>query len=1357
MVSGRCRWKGRVMRTLKVGFGSMRRARRRARRRMDLIVCALAVLTFLAAMSSLPTGDLAAYAWSRGQLEGEQPLVGPTNLRDISGTGPDTAWTVGDGGFIFHTRDGGATWTPQDSGTQEDLLCVSVVDASTAWAAGRRGIVLFTSDGGNTWQALDPGLGRDIYDISACGTDQAGNPCAWAVAEGPVVLRTTDGGLGWDHRDPGNQSRLTSIRASGPDTAVAGGENGTVLYTSDGGNTWSLRVTDTGDNLVDMCAAGTPSTLWAVGETGTAITSGDGGLTWTAHNLETTTTLSAVCAVNASTAWLAGGGGLLHKTTDGCATWGSQDVGNSNNILAIYADGNDDAWVVGENGMVIRTYDGGTTWIPQYVGDGRSLSDVCAVDRDTAWVAGETGAALRTTDGGFTWSGVYPGTTGNLYGVASPGPADAWLVGQNGLVLRTWDSGKSWEEQPSRASYDLHDISCVDGKIAWAVGRRGTIVRTFDEGYTWYRQDPKDTEESALDLLGVFAASATTAYAVGRGGIIIKTGDAGETWTVQESGTTSDLFAVCGSDEENLWACGQKGTLLRTSDGGRTWFPLDAGTAVDLTAVSALRGSGDAAAADASQTAWIAGQDGFAARTRDGGRTWTVQDTGTANALKGVAAPDADTAYVVGARGTILNYRTSPRLDAVSPTTAQAKGTITITGLAFGTGTTDSFVSFGGVKAAQYAQWSERQIKVVMPPGASPREEISVTTPLGTSAGRLLIILPKLDGVSPYYCRPGKPLTIAGASFGPSQGDSYVTIGGVKVTEFEYWTNNVIRLTVPGNAPESAEVKVVTASGASNPIKVTVSRTPPTIAEIIKPKLDFLDPTTAVTGQEVVIYGSGFGPGRGASYVSFGAVKAAEYTAWANDRIGVKVPAGVVGQVKVTVTTAAGTTGALAFTAVMPPTISDITPPSGTAGSQVEIRGAAFGPREGPTNYVSFNGARPQVYDYWSEGRIVVKVPAQLDGRVTVTVTTPTAISNTVYFMVKKADLRGVDAGGGRAWAVGESGTIMRSTDGGATWRHQDSGCNLWLYGVSAGSAARVWAVGEGGVIITTSDGGSTWTRHPTGATRTLYGVDAVAATTAWAVGDGGVVLKTVDSGSTWTPQASGTGSTLYAVSAVDANTAWAVGAGGVVLKTVDGGSSWSPQNSRVTATLYGVSAVSADTCWSVGSAGTILRTENGGLTWVLKGTSGTIGGAAAGEADTAGSETGAAVGAGGSAPAEGDRGTATDDTASANPGREDGIARETGTQAAGGNDAGTPAATDTGAGTAAIPVPVTTATLRAVCAASPFIAWVVGEGGVVYKTSDGGLTWNPCGGSSSSLYGVASLGATALTVGNGGTTRLLP
>ncbi len=1368
-----------------VGFGSVRRARLRNRRRADAIACALLLLALLVAMSSLPTGDLSAHAAPRPQVEAQQAKAGPINLYGVSGVDTDTAWIVGIGGTIFRTVDGGATWIPQDSGTQEDLLSVHAVDAETAWAAGRRGTVLYTDDGGNTWQKMEPGLGRDIYGISVSAPDGSGSTALWAVAEGPVILRTADGGRTWDHYDPGNKSPLKSICALGPDTAIAAGENGTVLRTQDGGTSWILQETSTGDNLVALSAApaGNPAGgvskgggavqegeqgsageeeayasvhLWGAGETGTVINSGDGGLNWSARNVDTTSTLSTMFAADASTVWLAGRGGLLRKTSDGGANWITQDTGEANTVLALFAVDGENAWAVGENGMVRRTYDGGSTWLPQYVGDGRTLNDACvsASSGDTAWAVGQAGAALRTQDSGFTWSPVYPGTTRDLYGVASPDPANAWVVGQDGLVLRTRDAGKSWEEQPSRASYDLRDVSCVDAKTAWAVGRRGTVVRTFDEGYTWYRLDPEEEEFTAgsgglPDLLGVYAADADTAYAVGRGGVIIKTTDAGETWSEQASGTNRDLFSVSGSDAGNVWACGAGGTVLRSADGGRTWTTLDAGTGVDLQAVSAPpvlpagnpAGGGAATGASVGDKAaevtvtlpasvWLAGQGGFVAQTRDGGSTWSAHGTGTVNPLLGVAAPDADTAYVVGARGTILHYRESPRLDAVSPSSAQARGMVTLTGLAFGDGSPGSFVSFGGVKAAQYEMWSERMIKVVMPAGTSLREEVTVTTPRGTSAGRTLIIFPKLEGASPRYCRPGDSLIISGTSFGSSQGDSYVTVGKAKVSKYEYWTNNYIRVSVPGVAAGSAEVRVVTPSGTSNAININVTRTPPSPREVIRPRLDFLDPVSAVIGGEVSVYGSGFGPSRGTSYVSFGGVKAGEYVSWANDRIVVKVPEGIEGAVKVTVTTPVATTNALAFTALLPPTIVSLTPASGPAGTQIEIKGSAFGPREGPTSYVSFNGERPLAYDYWSDGRILVKVLPQLTGSVTVTVTTPLGTSNPVSFSVRKPDLRDADAAGAAVWAVGERGTVMRSADGGAKWSAQDSGVSLWLYGVAAGSASRAWAVGEGGVILTTADNGVTWSMHPAGSTHTLYGVDAVDSATAWAVGEGGTVLKTTDAGVTWNAQSSGTSSSLYAVSAVDAATAWAVGEGGTIIATADGGTTWTAQNSRVRASLYGVAAVNAGTCWAVGGNGTVLKTENGGRTWTAQGTP------AAGAAveDWAGAEE--------------QDGGATGEVVQFGAGAR--IIAEQSAQPQGGavaQDAPAPVMVSN----------LTTAALRAVCAPNPLTAWVVGEGGAAFKTVDGGRTWAPCGGGSSSLYGITASGGSALAVGASGATRHLP
>jgi photosystem II stability/assembly factor-like uncharacterized protein len=56
--------------------------------------------------------------------------------------------------------------------------------------------------------------------------------------------------------------------------------------------------------------------------------------------------------------------------------------------------------------------------------------------------------------------------------------------------------------------------------------------------------------------------------------------------------------------------------------------------------------------------------------------------------------------------------------------------------------------------------------------------------------------------------------------------------------------------------------------------------------------------------------------------------------------------------------------------------------------------------------------------------------------------------------------------------ALGAAGTIVRSTDSGATWTLESSGTLSFLGGVSFVDANTGTAVGEGGIILLTNTGG---------------------------------------------------------------------------------------------------------------------------------------------------------------------------------------------------------------------------------------------------------------------------------------------
>ena len=100
-----------------------------------------------------------------------RPLQEDASLADVCFVDAQTGWAVGDRGVIWHTADGGQTWTLQNSGVTCRLESVQFVDAQNGWVAGgvyqpythtSVGVLLRTRDGGRTWQpdraALLPAL-----------------------------------------------------------------------------------------------------------------------------------------------------------------------------------------------------------------------------------------------------------------------------------------------------------------------------------------------------------------------------------------------------------------------------------------------------------------------------------------------------------------------------------------------------------------------------------------------------------------------------------------------------------------------------------------------------------------------------------------------------------------------------------------------------------------------------------------------------------------------------------------------------------------------------------------------------------------------------------------------------------------------------------------------------------------------------------------------------------------------------------------------------------------------------------------------------------------------------------------------
>lgn len=107
----------------------------------------------------------------------------------------------------------------------------------------------------------------------------------------------------------------------------------------------------------------------------------------------------------------------------------------------------------------------------------------------------------------------------------------------------------------------------------------------------------------------------------------------------------------------------------------------------------------------------------------------------------------------------------------------------------------------------------------------------------------------------------------------------------------------------------------------------------------------------------------------------------------------------------------------------------------------------------------------------------------------------------------------------GTLWMVGKEGKILRSEDGGKAWRVQASGTRENLQSIAAWDSQRAVTVGNTGLILVTADGGATW--QPATAPKSeidnkLLRVRIDPQGAAWAVGVMGAVLTSKDFGHTW-------------------------------------------------------------------------------------------------------------------------------------------------------------------------------------------------------------------------------------------------
>jgi hypothetical protein len=336
---------------------------------------------------------------------------------------------------------------------------------------------------------------------------------------------------------------------------------------------------------------------------------------------------------------------------------------------------------------------------------------------------------------------------------------------------------------------------------------------------------------------------------------------------------------------------------------------------------------------------------------------------------------------VVDSKGTSsagagFTYVKPPTVTSISPEEGSTLGgtAVKVKGTGFVKGATVTI----GAAATSVVVVSETEITAKTAAHAAGKAPVEVTVSgvkQSATVEYTFVTPPSVTKVAPAEgpIAGGTEVVITGTGF--TEG-AKVKVGTVEATEVEVESETEITAKTPAGSAGKAEVIVTDSKGTSSGGSSFTYVAPPKVSSVTPAE------GTTAGGTVVKVKGTGFLAG---SKVKVGSTEATEVKIVSETEVTAKTPAGSAGKSEVIVTDSFGaSTGGPSFTYIKPPTVTEITPASGTTvgGTAVTIKGTGF--LKGST--VTIGSAATSVVIV-SETEITAKTAAHAAGKVSVEVT----------------------------------------------------------------------------------------------------------------------------------------------------------------------------------------------------------------------------------------------------------------------------------------------------------------------------------------------------------------------------------
>lgn len=292
----------------------------------------------------------------------------------------------------------------------------------------------------------------------------------------------------WVSSTSGTSNFLTTVQMISSNLTYACGFSGTVLKSTNTGQTWSpLTSPDAGNiNKIFFPPTGSATTGWAASVSG-LYKSTNSGVNWVQQ--VSSTVFADLLFPDLNTGIALTSNNSLRRTTNGGTNFTPINFTADASIhgIAISSGNSATYFILGLDNVIDTSYifkstNAGVNWT-QAAHFPLDYFAMTFVNASTGIICGDGGIMKRTTNGGTNWTTINSGTTNDLQGIKFITSTKLYAVGSGGTILKSTDAGLTWAVQVSGTTSALRGIDVFSSDdIGITLGANGTVRRTTNGG-----------------------------------------------------------------------------------------------------------------------------------------------------------------------------------------------------------------------------------------------------------------------------------------------------------------------------------------------------------------------------------------------------------------------------------------------------------------------------------------------------------------------------------------------------------------------------------------------------------------------------------------------------------------------------------------------------------------------------------------------------------------------------------------------------------------------------------------------------------------------------------------------------------